>query len=85
MGSFKANGQNQGPNRRRGSKHSMKRSGFPRVEFLENRQLLSAYYLINAYSGKVLDDPGFSTQDGTLIDQTQWNGGTNQHWKLLPA
>src|SRR5438309_5982739 len=41
MGSFMAKGRNQGPNRRRGSRHSMKRSGFPKVEFLENRQLLS--------------------------------------------
>src|SRR5262249_53404675 len=41
MGSFMAKGRNQGPNRRRGNRHTMNRSGFPKVEFLEERQLLS--------------------------------------------
>ncbi len=46
--------------------------------------MLSAYYFINAYSGKVLDDPAFSTANGTQIDQYQLNGGTNQRWDLVP-
>ena len=40
MGSFKANGGEQGPNRRRNSKKS-KRRGFPKLEWLEERHLLS--------------------------------------------
>ena len=54
-------------------------------EALESRQLLSGYYIVNAYSGKVLDDPNFSTSDGTPIIQYQLNGGLNQQWKLLLA
>jgi hypothetical protein len=41
--------------------------------------------VFNAYSGKVLDDPNFSTSNGTPIIQFQLNGGRNQQWKLLPA
>src|SRR5262249_24861706 len=41
MGSFMAKGRNQVPNRRRGNRHTMKRSGFPKVEVLEERHLLS--------------------------------------------
>ena len=33
----------------------------------------------------MLDDPAFSTSNGTSIDQYQPNGGTNQQWKLLAA
>ena len=39
MGSFKANGREQGPNRRRAQKQT-KRRNFPRLEWLENRTLL---------------------------------------------
>ena len=53
-------------------------------EALESRQLLSGYYIVNAASGKVLDDPNFSSSNGTPIDQWQLNGGTNQQWKLVP-
>ena len=42
------------------------------------------YYVDNAYSGKVLDDPGFSTANGTVIQQYQLNGGTNQRWVFVP-
>jgi hypothetical protein len=35
-----------------------------RCECLEGRQLLSGTYIINAYSGKVIEDPGFSTANG---------------------
>ena len=54
-------------------------------EALEGRQLLSGYYLVNAASGKVLDDPNFSQSNGADIDQWQLNGGANQQWNLVPA
>ena len=38
----------------------------------------------NAFSGKVLDDPAFSTSNGTAMIQYDYNGGTNQEWKLVP-
>jgi hypothetical protein len=41
----------------------------------ESGRLLSGYYIVDAYSGKMLDDPAFSTSDGTLIQQFQLNGG----------
>ena len=53
-------------------------------EALEGRQMLSGYYFVNEYSGKVLDDPGFSKSNGALVDQWQLNGGTNQQWDLVP-
>src|SRR5262249_39525338 len=40
MGSFKANGRGNGPNRRRGNNNA-KRRGTPRLEFLEGRVLLA--------------------------------------------
>ena len=43
-------------------------------EALESRQLLSAYYIVNADSGKVLDN-SLSTSPGTAIDQWQLYGG----------
>jgi hypothetical protein len=45
--------------------------------------LLSTVYIANAASGKVLDDPGFSTANGTVIEQYQPNGGLNQQWELF--
>ena len=53
-------------------------------EALESRQLLSGYYIVNAASGKVLDDPNFSTTNGAAIDQWQLNGGANQRWNVVP-
>jgi hypothetical protein len=41
-----------------------KRKFGPNCEGLEGRQLLSTYYVVNASSGKVLDDPAFSTSNG---------------------
>jgi hypothetical protein len=38
--------------------------------------------IINAFSNRVLDDPGFSTSNGTLIQQYQFNDGYNQWWGL---
>ena len=40
MGSFKRNGRSQGPNRRR-NKSNPQRQGFPRIESLEDRRLMS--------------------------------------------
>ena len=54
-------------------------------EALEGRQMLSGYYIVNAASGKVLDDPDFSTSNGAVIDQWQLNGGANQQWNLVPV
>src|SRR5262249_42543107 len=52
-------------------------------EGLETRQVLSTYYFLNVASGKVLDDPGFSTANGTALQQYQPTGGTNQQWDLV--
>lgn len=42
------------------------------------------YYIKNNYSGKVLDDTGWSTSDGTKIEQwTQISGQTNQQWSFV--
>jgi len=51
-------------------------------EGLEGRQLLSGYYIANASSGKVLDNPAFSTSNGAVIQQYQLNGGLNQQWQI---
>jgi hypothetical protein len=68
-----ARGRGTGP-----TTHVRRRDHQPNCEALEGRELLSAYYVINAYSGKVLDNPGFSTGNGTPMDQGQWYGGLNQ-------
>ena len=52
-------------------------------EAVESRQLLSAYYIVNWASGKVLDN-SLSTIGGTFIDQWQMYGGANQQWNLIP-
>ena len=41
-------------------------------------------YVVNAYSGDVLDDPNSSTSKGTTMDQWPINYGTNQHWTFVP-
>ena len=46
--------------------------------------MLSGNYLINAASGKVLDEPACSTTLGAVIDQCQITGGTNQQWQIVP-
>jgi hypothetical protein len=51
-------------------------------EVLESRQLLSGYLIINAASGLVLTDPGYSTNSGTVIQQCYPTGGENQQWNL---
>jgi endoglucanase len=40
------------------------------------------YYITNVNSGDVIDDPGFSTTEGTDLDQWPLNGGANQQWSL---
>jgi hypothetical protein len=75
-----ARGRGTGPlNRMRRRNHPLN------CEALEGRQLLSGYYIVNASSGKVLDDPGGSTSNGAVIDQWQLNGGANQRWNLIPV
>ena len=41
-------------------------------------------YVVNASSGKVLDDPDFSTSNGTQIQQYQLDLGSNQQWVFIP-
>ena len=41
------------------------------------------YEVANLYSGKVLFDRGSSTRNGTPLEQTAYNGKTNEQWKLL--
>jgi hypothetical protein len=54
-------------------------------EVLEGRQLLAGFYIVNEASGKVLDDPGASPNNGAIIDQYQLNGAGNQRWELVPV
>ena len=37
------------------------------------------------HCGKVLDDPAFSTSNGTIVQRYQLNGGANQQWSFSPA
>ena len=75
-----ARGRGTGPlNRGRRRNHRLD------CEALESRQLLAAYYIINEYSSKALDDPGASPSNFAVIDQWQLNGGTNQRWDLIPV
>ena len=46
--------------------------------------MLSGYYVINAFSGKVLGDPGFSNSNATGIIQWQLTGGLNKRWDFMP-
>ncbi len=41
-------------------------------------------YVVNAYSGDVLDDPNSSTSNGTPMDQWPINYDTNQQWTFVP-
>ncbi len=59
-------------------------------EALESRQLLSGYYIVNAASGKVLDDPGASTSNGpSSISGSSTagptSGGTSSRWGTAPT
>lgn len=45
-----------------------------------------AYYqVVSVHSGKVLDVDGFSTADGTRVQQWTDQGTANQQWRLKPA
>jgi hypothetical protein len=41
------------------------------------------FVIVNEWSGKVLDVPGFATDDQVQIQQWIFNGGTNQQWKFV--
>ena len=41
--------------------------------------------IVNAYSGKLLDDTNASPSNGNPIQQWQDNGGVSEHWKLVAA
>ncbi|WP_339316740.1 RICIN domain-containing protein [Paenibacillus sp. FSL R10-2734] len=41
------------------------------------------YKIINRNSGKALDIPGHSSNDGTQLEQWTFNGGDNQQWQLV--
>jgi Ricin-type beta-trefoil lectin domain-like len=61
----------------------VRRRNYPlNCEALDSRQLLSGYYIVNAASGKVLDDPNFSLTNGAVIKQWQLNGGLNRRWNF---
>ena len=38
--------------------------------------------LVNPVSGRCLDDPAFTTTNGTQLDIWDCNGGTNQQWAV---
>ena len=44
------------------------------------REHMEFFTIESVSSGKVLDVPGFSFNDGALIQQVAYNGGANQHW-----
>jgi hypothetical protein len=50
-------------------------------EPLEDRWLLSGYYIVNAFSGKVLDELNFD--NGADLVQFQPTGGAGQRWDLM--
>jgi len=43
---------------------------------------MATYKIVSQYSGKVMDLNGFSTANGTQIQQFTDTGGNNQHWEL---
>ena len=57
--------------------HARRRNHRLNCEALEGRQLLSGFYIVNDYSGKVLSNP-ISTSNGAAIQQYQLSGGTTQ-------
>ena len=40
--------------------------------------------LLSKNSGMVLDVTGGSVSNGTVIQQWDWTGGTNQQWNIVP-
>ncbi len=39
--------------------------------------------VINKHSGLALENPAFSTANGTIMDQWGYNGGANQRWNIV--
>jgi len=44
----------------------------------------STFVLVNGNSGMVVDDPGFSPNEGTTLIQWPLDNGANQHWSFVP-
>ena len=44
--------------------------------------IVGTHAIINKFSRLALDDPGFSTANGTDMDQWGYNGGANQKWTI---
>ena len=63
MASFSGNGRHEGPARRRGKKNP-RRQGLPRIEFLENRQLLAT----STGGGGTLPPPIWTPTNSNLFD-----------------
>jgi hypothetical protein len=43
------------------------------------------YIIVNRNSGKVLEVPGASTANGTVLDQNTYTGALNQQWDISPV
>ncbi|MRH87473.1 hypothetical protein GFY24_08385 [Nocardia sp. SYP-A9097] len=57
-----------------------------RENFLQKERIAMVTYMIdNVASGKVLDVPNHSAENGIRIDQWSDNGGANQQWELADA
>jgi len=59
-------------------------AGSPQVVGLTG-VIASQFQILNKLSGKVLDATGFSTSNGTTIQQYSYLGSSNQKWSLVPA
>jgi endoglucanase len=51
-------------------------------EFIISHTADGHYKIINSKAGIPVEDPGFSTNNGTQLDIWGWNGGTNQEWNF---
>jgi hypothetical protein len=71
------------PERSRPMSRGRRRSQRLNCEALEDRQMLSGFYIINMESGKALDNTGSSTSNGNLIQQWQPTGELNQVWNVV--
>jgi hypothetical protein len=49
----------------------------------EMQKVEANWFIQSLSSGKFLDDPGFSEDRGTLIQQYDFNGGLNQQWEIV--
>ena len=55
------------------------------VLLLGSGQLTGGCEIVSAPTGKVLEVPGGSTADGTLVAQNSLNGSEQQQWKVVPT